>query len=70
MNHISCTVVNTMFDAFVPAIQAHGVKKIGRTWEETRTRLARQAKAQLSRRNLRPETMVKWHRLGSIAITH
>ena len=54
---------NSMFNAFKPALETAGVKP-GRNWLETREKIRRQAVAQLRRNNLKPATVVKWHRLG------
>lgn len=54
-----------MFDAFKPALEAVGVKPEA-NWKVTREKIAREAKAQLSRNGLKPATVVKWHRLGSL----
>jgi hypothetical protein len=58
--------MNAMFYAFKPALEAAGVTP-AETWEATRTKLAVQARAQLSRPNLKPETTQKWHVLGYLA---
>lgn len=58
---------NSMFDSLKFSLESAGVK-VGPNWSATKERLARQARAQLSRRDLRPATVAKWHRLGVIAI--
>ena len=56
----------TMFDALRPQLEVMGVKSEG-DWQTTREKIARGAKAQLKRRNLRSATVVKWHQLGVFA---
>lgn len=55
-----------MFAALKRDLEAVGVKP-AETWEETKDRLALQARAQLSRKTLKPATVVKWHLVGFIA---
>lgn len=55
----------TMFDFAKPAFAQTGLKPAA-TWNETRELIRRQAEAQLRRQNLKPATVVKWHRLGAL----
>lgn len=48
--------INTMAAAFL----ASG-------WDQKMAEIAHQAKLQLSRKDIKPATVLKWHRLGAIA---
>ena len=38
----------------------------GQDWSETRERIFSQARRQLRRRDIKPPTVVKWHRLATL----
>ena len=59
------TMSITMFDMAKPALAQIGVP-VRETWRETRQLAARQADAQLARKNIRPETAAKWSRVGQL----
>ena len=48
--------INTMAAAFLAA-----------GWDKKMAEIAHMAKLQLRRSNLKPKTVLKWHRLGAIA---
>lgn len=54
----------TIFDFAKSAFVQAGIKPAA-TWDETRQRIRLQAEAQLRRKNVKPATIVKWHRLGA-----
>ena len=57
----------TMFDFAKPALEAAGLQ-IGASWGETKSSTLRAAKAQLARRDIRPETVARWnHRAYMVA---
>ncbi|GEM_PF-4975756 len=57
----------SMFEFARPALQAAGIK-LEATWEETQVQTLNQAKAQLARRDLRPETAAKWNKRAFIVL--
>ena len=55
----------TMFDFAKPVLAQAGIQPQA-NWEATRTKAQGQVVAQLSREGLKPATVAKWHRIGSI----
>jgi hypothetical protein len=55
----------TMFDFAKGMLQQAGLQT-GNDWDETKQKTSRQVVAQLSRPNIRPATVVKWHRVGAL----
>jgi len=52
----------TMFDFARPVLKNAGLK-VGADWDETKSLTLRStARAQLARRNIRPETAARWNR--------
>lgn len=57
----------SIFDFAKSALEKAGVK-VGESWEETKSQTLRQARAQLARRDIRPETAARWNQRAWIVM--